>query len=62
MEKGFFNMHKLGEGCITTEKDVDQLIFDWGKIHFLSDEKVFLVIELKLLTFTKLYNFQNFRV
>lgn len=33
-------MHQLGQGCITTEKDVDQIIFDWGKIHFLSDEKV----------------------
>ncbi len=33
-------MHQLGQGCITTEKDVDQIVFDWGKIHFLSDEKV----------------------
>ena len=33
-------MYQLGQGCITTEKDVDQLIFDWGKLHFLSDEKV----------------------
>src|SRR5436189_1474625 len=33
-------MYHLGQGSITTEKDVDQLVFDWGQIHFLSDEKV----------------------
>jgi oxalate decarboxylase/phosphoglucose isomerase-like protein (cupin superfamily) len=33
-------MHQLGSGCITTEADVDSLIFDWGTIHMLSEERV----------------------
>jgi oxalate decarboxylase/phosphoglucose isomerase-like protein (cupin superfamily) len=33
-------MVQSAQGSITTEKDVEQLVFDWGKIHFLSDEKV----------------------
>lgn len=32
-------MQKLGTCFITTTQDVDQLEFDWGIIHFLSDEK-----------------------
>jgi oxalate decarboxylase/phosphoglucose isomerase-like protein (cupin superfamily) len=33
-------MHQLGQGCITTEKDVDSLVFDWGTIHMLCEERV----------------------
>jgi oxalate decarboxylase/phosphoglucose isomerase-like protein (cupin superfamily) len=33
-------MHQLGRGCITTEQDVDRIVFDWGTIHFLCEERV----------------------
>jgi oxalate decarboxylase/phosphoglucose isomerase-like protein (cupin superfamily) len=33
-------MHQLGQGCITTENDVDSLIFNWGTIHMLCEERV----------------------
>ena len=33
-------MQKLGRCMITTKNDVDQLEFDWGIIHMLSEERV----------------------
>ncbi len=33
-------MEQLGQGCITTENDVDALVFDWGTIHMLCEERV----------------------
>ncbi len=33
-------MHQLGQGCITTASDVDTIVFDWGTIHFLCEERV----------------------
>lgn len=33
-------MHQLGRGCITTEADVDSLVFDWGTIHMVCEERV----------------------
>ena len=33
-------MHKIGRCTITTTSDVDQLEFDWGIIHMLSEESV----------------------
>jgi oxalate decarboxylase/phosphoglucose isomerase-like protein (cupin superfamily) len=33
-------MKKIGSCFVTRNEDVDRLTFDWGKIHFLSEEKV----------------------
>ncbi|MDX1992441.1 MAG: cupin domain-containing protein [bacterium] len=33
-------MQKIGACTITTEADVDSLVFDWGTIHMLSEENV----------------------
>jgi oxalate decarboxylase/phosphoglucose isomerase-like protein (cupin superfamily) len=33
-------MQKLGSGVITTLSDVDEIEFDWGNIHFLSEPAV----------------------
>ena len=33
-------MKKIGNCFVTRNEDVDRLTFDWGKIHFLSEEKV----------------------
>ena len=33
-------MFRSGDCYITTNADVDSLIFDWGTIHMLSDERV----------------------
>lgn len=33
-------MHKFGDCTVTNESDVDSLIFDWGTIHMLCEEKV----------------------
>ena len=33
-------MKKIGSCFVTRNEDVDRLTFDWGKINFLSEEKV----------------------
>lgn len=33
-------MHQFGEGCITTGADVDKIVFDWGTIQMLCEERV----------------------
>jgi oxalate decarboxylase/phosphoglucose isomerase-like protein (cupin superfamily) len=35
-----FIMHKFGEGAITTGADVDKIVFDWGVIQMLCEERV----------------------
>jgi len=33
-------MQTLGRCTVTTERDVDSLVFDWGTIHMLSEARV----------------------
>ncbi|MDX2139448.1 MAG: cupin domain-containing protein [Chloroflexota bacterium] len=33
-------MHKFGDGAITTGADVDKIVFDWGTIQMLCEERV----------------------
>lgn len=33
-------MHQSGRGVIVYAEDVDTLVFDWGKLHFLSEPAV----------------------
>ncbi len=33
-------MHRFGDCTITTDTDVDSLVFDWGTIHMLCEERV----------------------
>ena len=33
-------MQKFNDCCITYNDDVDSLVFDWGTIHMLSEERV----------------------
>jgi len=33
-------MDKLGKGCIVRAEDVETLLYDWGKIHLVSEPKL----------------------
>jgi oxalate decarboxylase/phosphoglucose isomerase-like protein (cupin superfamily) len=33
-------MHQFPNGCITTGEDVNTIVFDWGKIQMLCEERV----------------------
>lgn len=33
-------MHQFGDSCITNGNDVDSLVFDWGTIQMLCEERV----------------------